>query len=401
MNNNGNNNNNTNTNDVDEIEKILQMEINSSDNEQQNNQQNDQSKREQVEKYFDSMTAQDKMRLLKKRKICGLVEGCDTIEGYQKLNRIHEGVYGEVFRARDMLTGEIVAIKKIKFSQHIDKEGFPITSIREFNLLLSLNHQNIVKVKRIVMGSDKVFMVMEYMEHELKDLIERSKYQFSTAEIKCLLRQLLLGIQHFHQKSVMHRDLKTSNLLYNNKGQLKVCDFGLGRRCQRNKQYTLKVVTLWYRAPELLLSIPKYNHKIDIWSAGCIFGELLLKDQLFKGQKEMEQLEHIFRILGTPTEETWPGLKNITLAGPLRTIPKYPGVKLQDIISKEFQLSEWGYDLLKKMLTLDPEKRIEASDALKHPWFSEQPLPLSEDLMPTFPPLNEVNRDDVRKKVKK
>lgn len=128
------------------------------------------------------------MRLLKKRKICGLVEGCDTIEGYQKLNRIHEGVYGEVFRARDMLTGEIVAIKKIKFSQHIDKEGFPITSIREFNLLLSLNHQNIVKVKRIVMGSDKVFMVMEYMEHELKDLIERSKYQFSTAEIKCLLR---------------------------------------------------------------------------------------------------------------------------------------------------------------------------------------------------------------------
>lgn len=117
-----------------------------------------------------------------------------------------------------MLTGEVVAIKKIKFSQHADKEGFPITSIREFNLLLSQNHHNIVKVKRIVMGQqlDKVFMVMEYMDHELKDLIERSKYQFSTAEIKCLMKQLLTSIEYFHAKNIMHRDLKTSNLLYNN-----------------------------------------------------------------------------------------------------------------------------------------------------------------------------------------
>lgn len=186
-----------------------------------------------------------------------------------------------------MLTGEVVAIKKIKFSQHSDKEGFPITSIREFNLLLAFNHPNIIKVKRIVMGVDKVFMVMEYMEHELKDLIERTKYNFSTAEIKCLLRQLLQGVAHFHAKGAMHRDLKTANLLYNNKGQLKICDFGLARKCWK-KPYTIKVVTLWYRAPEILLKMPKYNHKIDIWSVGCIFSEILLKDQLFKGQNDID-----------------------------------------------------------------------------------------------------------------
>lgn len=126
---------------------------------------------------FTSMTAEEKIQRIKQRKICGLVEGCDTIEGYQKLNKIHEGVYGEVFRARDLLTGEVVAIKKIKFAG-LEKEGFPITSIREFNILLSLHHPNIVKVKRVVVGAamDKVYMVMEYMDHELKDLIENSRY---------------------------------------------------------------------------------------------------------------------------------------------------------------------------------------------------------------------------------
>lgn len=127
---------------------------------------------------FQTLSQEEKIKRIKQRKICGLVEGCDTIEGYQKLNKIHEGVYGEVFRARDLLTGEIVAIKKIKFSQVTEKEGFPITSIREFNILLSLNHPNIVKVKRVVVGQamDKVYMVMEYMEHELKDLIENSMF---------------------------------------------------------------------------------------------------------------------------------------------------------------------------------------------------------------------------------
>ena len=124
------------------------------------------------------MSNEQKIERLKKRKICGFVEGSDTIEGYEKLNKIHEGVYGEVYRAKDYITNEIVAIKKLKLENINDKEGFPITSIREFNILLSFNHVNIVKVKRVVVGSnlDKVYMVMEYMEHELKDLLEKYNY---------------------------------------------------------------------------------------------------------------------------------------------------------------------------------------------------------------------------------
>lgn len=165
-----------------------------------------------------------------------------------------------VYRARDKLTNEQCAIKKVKINREKEREGFPITSIREFNILLAMNHPNIVKVSQVVVGSnlDKIFMVMEYMDHELKDLISNSKYYFSESEIKCLMKQLLDGIDYIHQKNIMHRDLKTSNILYNNKGYLKVCDFGLGRKCLgKQKEYTPTVVTLWYRAPEILLGCSK------------------------------------------------------------------------------------------------------------------------------------------------
>ena len=133
--------------------------------------------------------------LLKKRKICGLIEGCDSIENYFYLNKIHEGVYGIVFRAKDKITGDIYAIKKVKLNKE-SKEGFPITSIREINILLSLKHPNIVNLKEVAVGSslDKIYVVMEYMEHELKDLMDHTKYSFSQSEIKCLVKQLLEGI---------------------------------------------------------------------------------------------------------------------------------------------------------------------------------------------------------------
>lgn len=132
--------------------------------------------------------------LLKKRKVCGLIEGCDSIENYFYLNKIHEGVYGIVFRAQDKITNEIYAIKKVKLMKD-GKEGFPITSIREINILLSLKHPNIVNLKEVAVGStlDKIYVVMEYMEHELKDLMDNTKYSFSQAEIKCLMKQLLEG----------------------------------------------------------------------------------------------------------------------------------------------------------------------------------------------------------------
>ncbi len=344
-----------------------------------------------------SKTSHELASILGKRKQCPLVEGCNSIDNYERLNYIHEGVYGQVFRARDRITGEIFAIKKAKLTK--EKEGFPITSIREINLLLGMKHPNIVNVKEVVTGSslDHIFVVMEYVEHELKDMMEHTKYNFSTAEIKCLLKQLLQAIEYFQNHNIMHRDLKTSNLLYSNNGMLKVCDFGLARKFLGTKRsYTPVVVTLWYRAPEVLLGCDTYTPAIDIWSVGCIFAEIVLKEPLLRAQTEIEMIDVIFKTLGNPTSTTWPGWKELKYAKNLQ--PKnYTGSKLREIF-KTSCLNENGLDLLSRMLYYDPVKRITATEALKHPWFKEGPPPQDIELMPTFPARNDTSRD-TRKKI--
>jgi len=356
---------------------------------------------EEIKSMEDELSKREEKTYIGKRKRCPLIEGCNSIENYIHLNYIHEGVYGVVFRAKDKFTGEICAIKKIKF--HRDKEGFPITSIREIGLLLSLSHPNIVNVKEVVTGSslDKIYVVMEYVEHELKDLMEVVRQGFTISQIKCLMKQLLQAMEYLHNKNIVHRDLKTSNILYSNKGILKVCDFGLARKYMGNRPYTPVVVTLWYRAPEVLLGDDRYTPAIDMWSVGCIFAELVLREPLFRGQTEMEQLEFIFRTLGNPTNSSWPGWKELKYARNLQ--PKnYVGNRLPDIFPRtsfagEAVLSEAGLDLLMQMLTYNPEKRITASKALDHKWFKESPLPQDPEMMPTFPATNEVPRD-LRKK---
>lgn len=340
--------------------------------------------------------------LLRKRKICPLIQGCNSIEHYSYLNKIHEGVYGIVYRAKDRFTNQLYAIKKWKLGK--EKEGFPVTSLREINLLLSLHHPNIVNVREIVMGNsnDKIYVVMEYMEHELRDLMENMQYRFTMSEIKCLVKQLLLAMEYLHSKNIMHRDLKTSNLLYNNKGVLKVCDFGLARRClSTSKGYTPVVVTLWYRAPEILLGNSNYLPSLDIWSVGCIFAELILREPLFPARGEIEQIDNIFKLLGTPTDEQWPGWRDYSVSRAIQ-FKKYTGNKLAERFPKQSEggLSEHGMNLLKAMLTYDPEKRITATEGLKHPWFKEAPLAQDLDLMPTFPALNEISRE-VRKQQKR
>ncbi|KAF2292858.1 hypothetical protein GH714_029402 [Hevea brasiliensis] len=263
--------------------------------------------------------------------------GCRSVDEFERLNKIDEGTYGVVYRARDKKNGEIVALKK----------------------------------------------------HDLKGLMESMKQPFSQSEVKCLMLQLLEGVKYLHDNWVLHRDLKTSNLLLNNRGELKICDFGLARQYGSPlKPYTHLVVTLWYRAPELLLGAKQYSTAIDMWSLGCIMAELLAKEPLFNGKTEFDQLDKIFRILGTPNETIWPGFS------------KLPGVKVNfvkhqyNLLRKKFPatsftgspvLSDSGFDLLNKLLTYDPEKRITADAALNHEWFREVPLPKSKDFMPTFP----------------
>lgn len=319
------------------------------------------------------------------------IQGCRSVEEFQCLNRIEEGTYGVVYRARDKRTDEIVALKRLKMEQ--EKEGFPITSLREINTLLKAQHPNIVTVREIVVGSnmDKIFIVMDYVEHDLKSLMEtmnQKKQVFIPGEVKCLMQQLLRAVAHLHDNWILHRDLKTSNLLLSHRGILKVGDFGLAREYGSPlRQYTPVVVTRWYRAPELLLNGKEYSTPIDMWSVGCIFAELLRMEALFPGKSEIDQLNRIFKELGTPNDRIWPGYSKLPM---VQKIPfaHYPVNNLRQRFS--LSLSDLGIELLNKFLTYDPQQRISAEDALKHGYFTEAPLPIDPQMFPTWPAKSEL-----------
>jgi cell division cycle 2-like protein len=317
-------------------------------------------------------------------------QGCRNVDEFQCLNRIEEGTYGVVYRAVDMKTNEIVAMKRLKMEK--EKEGFPITSLREINTLLKSQHMNIVTVREIVVGSnmDKIYIVMDYVEHDLKSLMESMKESFSMGEVKTLMLQLLRGVAHLHDNWIIHRDLKTSNLLLSHKGILKIGDFGLAREYGSPlKHYTSIVVTLWYRAPELLLGTKEYSTPIDMWSVGCIFAEFLMKKPLFPGKSEIDELNCIFKELGTPTEKIWPGVSEMP-AMKKCTFTEYPYNQLRGRFGT--LLSDRGFDLLNKFLTYNPTRRISAEDALKHEFFSESPAPVDPSMFPTWPAKSERSR---------
>jgi cell division cycle 2-like protein len=312
------------------------------------------------------------------------------------------------------VTGDVVALKQVKMGRGSgpSRDGFPITALREINVLLALRHPNIVRAREMVVGAraDEVFMVMDYYEHDLRTLLTRggrrsARHPFSHAEIKGLFRQLLHATAYLHSRWFLHRDLKTSNLLLNNRGVLAVCDFGLARRYgEPLRPYTPLVVTLWYRAPELLLGPPPdgcYSTAVDCWSVGCILAEMLAREPLFGGPRnEIEQVRKIFATLGSPTVATWPRYADMPLTGracfAAHPPPKRAGAgegagaifPRRAIAGDGAYLSESGADLLAGLLAYDPERRMSASEALRHPWFQEPPLPQRAELMPTFPPTN-------------
>ena len=326
------------------------------------------------------------------RRELNALQGCRSVEHFVRLNHIDEGTYGVVFRARDSGTGRVVALKKVKMEK--EKEGFPLTSLREINILLSLRHPNIVNVTEVVVGHslDSVFMVMEFMEHDLRGLLDAQRQPFTISEVKCAMQQLLAGVAYLHDHWVLHRDLKTSNVLINNRGELKLCDFGMARQYGSPLQpYTAVVCTLWYRAPELLLGCTTYSTAVDCWSLGCILAELLSRDPLLPGRSELEQIDKMFKLLGTPNERVWPQFADMPVVRKARFVQQP-----YNFLRNRFPaftpdgrpaLSEAGFDLLNRLLAYDPARRISAADALQHPWFSEVPLPKDKALMPTLPTL--------------
>ena len=293
---------------------------------------------------------------------------------YTRTSKLGEGTYGVVYRAKDQKGQEIYALKKIRLQA--EEEGIPSTAIREISLLKELNHINIVKLYEVLHTSKKLTLVFEYVEQDLKKVIDSTNGKgVEMKYVKSFLYQLLKGVDYIHKKKVLHRDLKPQNLLINKDNIVKIGDFGLARGYGIPvKNYTHEVVTLWYRPPDVLLGNKTYGTTVDMWSIGCIFAEMVTGKPLFTGNTETDQLKKIFQIRGTPNEKYAPQLRELPEWGVGdNNFEDYPEKNFKELFTN---LDSEGIDLLQKFLNLEPDKRISAEEALKHPFF--------DDLMPNI-----------------
>jgi len=289
------------------------------------------------------------------------------MEDYLKIEKIGEGTYGVVYKGRHKATGQVVAMKKIRLES--EDEGVPSTAVREVALLQELKHPNVVRLLDVLMQESRLYLIFEFLSMDLKkylDSIPSGQY-VDNMLVKSYLYQILDGIYFCHCRRVLHRDLKPQNLLIDNKGVIKLADFGLARAFGVPvRVYTHEVVTLWYRAPEVLLGSPRYSTPVDLWSAGTIFAELATKKPLFHGDSEIDQLFRIFRTLGTPNNDVWPEVES--LPDYKNTFPKWKAGSLSSMVKN---LDKNGLDLLSKMLIYNPPKRISARVAMTHPYFDD------------------------------
>lgn len=284
---------------------------------------------------------------------------------YEKLEKIGEGTYGTVFKAKHKETLEIVALKRVRLDE--DDEGIPSSALREICLLKELKHKNIVRLYDVMHSEKKLTIVFEYCDQDLKKYFDSCQGEIDPNVVKSFMYQLLRGLSFCHEKHILHRDLKPQNLLINKNGELKLADFGLARafgipvRC-----FSAEVVTLWYRPPDVLMGAKLYTTSIDIWSAGCIFAEIANAGRpLFPGSDVDDQLKRIYRLLGSPTEENWPGVSKLPL---YKDFPIAPSVSIHAVVPK---MNTSAKDLLQKHLILNPSHRITAEEAMQHFYFAD------------------------------
>lgn len=307
---------------------------------------------------------------------------------FEKLDKIGQGTYSNVYKARDLITGKIVALKKVRVDT-LEPENVKFMA-REILILKKLNHPNIIKLEGLVTSrlSCSLYLVFEYMEHDLSGLAAVQSFKFTESQIKCFIKQLLSGLEHCHKNGVLHRDIKGSNLLIDNDGILKIADFGLATFYDpRHKQpMTSRVVTLWYRPPELLLGATYYGVGVDLWSAGCILAELLAGKPIMPGRTEVEQLHKIFKLCGSPSEEYW---KRSRLPNATLFKPQQPYRRCTAEVFKDFPPS--SLPLLESLLAIDPDERGTAVAALNSDFFNTEPYACEPSELPKYPPSKELD----------
>nr|AAC60520.1 p34cdc2 kinase [Caenorhabditis elegans] len=295
-----------------------------------------------------------------------------TLNDFTKLEKIGEGTYGVVYKGKNRRTNAMVAMKKIRLES--EDEGVPSTAVREISLLKELQHPNVVGLEAVIMQENRLFLIFEFLSFDLKRYMDQlGKDEYLPLEtLKSYTFQILQAMCFCHQRRVIHRDLKPQNLLVDNNGAIKLADFGLARAIGIPiPVYTHEVVTLWYRAPEILMGAQRYSMGVDMWSIGCIFAEMATKKPLFQGDSEIDELFRIFRVLGTPTELEWNGVES--LPDYKATFPKWRENFLRDKFydkkTGKHLLDDTAFSLLEGLLIYDPSLRLNAKKALVHPYF--------------------------------
>ena len=278
-----------------------------------------------------------------------------------------EGTYGSVFQGT--LNGERVAVKRIK--PHELRPGMNFTALREVRYLRVLGHENIVRLLDTYISERTLFLVLEFCPSDLEKLVRDKSVFLSPPDVKAYVRMTLEAVAFCHSQGVLHRDIKPANLLLSEQGLVKLADFGLARSlASPGNALTHQVATRWYRAPELLFGPTSYGFAPDVWSCGCVFGELLLRTPLFPGETDPNQLQKIFALLGTPSSADWPGLT---------TLPGFLLFETCEAMSADQWRRLFGghsaeaTDLLLAMLVLSPHCRISAADALRHDYLAVPP----------------------------